>query len=107
MPSDERRHGPRRVLARRVVLRFGDLEFPGTIKNASGGGLFVESLLLVETGERGTVCLEDGDPIGCRVVWMRQFTHEEGPGLGLLFDGADASEEARALAWVTEILGQS
>ena len=106
-PSDERRYGPRRLLACPVMMRFGNLEFPGTIRNASGGGLFVESLLLVETGEQGTVSLPGGEAIGCRVVWMRQFTHEEGPGIGLLFDGEDAAQEERARAWVTGILDKS
>lgn len=86
-------------------MAFRDLVFPGTVRNAGGGGLFVESLLLVETGERGTVSLPGGDPIACRVVWMRQFTHDEGPGLGLVFDAADDAEEARAIAWVSDILG--
>jgi PilZ domain len=103
-PSDERRQGPRQDLARRVTMAFGDLVFPGTIRNAGGGGLFVESLLLVETGEKGTVALDGDEPLGCRVVWMRPFTHEEGPGLGLVFDTADAAEEARAVAWVADVL---
>jgi hypothetical protein len=87
---DERRRTSRSETAFAARLRLGDLLLEGTITDASRGGIFLATHLLVEIGERGT--LEVGDlEVAVQVVWLRGNSHVTGPGMGLTFEDGDAA----------------
>jgi hypothetical protein len=85
---DERRRSPRLSVEVAARQRAGYLTLDGVIRDASGGGVFLATQLLIEVGERGTLLIDDLE-IPVQVVWLRGNAHDSGPGMGLLFEQAD------------------
>jgi hypothetical protein len=98
---DERRKSSRTLTDRPAVLRAGELTLEGTIRDASAGGVFMSTHLLIEIGERGVLHLGGlgGVDIAVQVVWLRGNAHEEGPGMGLCYD----DDPERRDAFATEL----
>lgn len=84
----ERRRTPRTHVEVPARLRAGDLVLDGVIHDASDGGVFLSTQLLIEVGEHGTLVIDDLE-MPVQVVWLRGNSHASGPGMGLLFADAD------------------
>ncbi len=106
MPSRDldRRRVPRVRVDHTARMRVGDTLITGQILDVGVGGIFLQTLLLIETGERCTLELDDHVPVPARVAWIRGPSHPLGPGLGLAFELRDGRAERAALELVLTAL---
>ncbi len=91
----ERRRSGRSSVERPATLRSGELTLEGVIRDASAGGVFLATQLLIEIGERGILGLE-GVEVAVQVVWLRGNAHDSGPGMGLCYDDDPERRDAFA-----------
>ena len=106
--DEDRRRAPRVLLDVGARVRLGDLTLIGRIRDIAAGGVFLETGLLVEAGERGALTLaadvEEDEVVPVRIAWVRGGAHPYGPGLGLAFETFDLGAERQALEMLLHLL---
>jgi Tfp pilus assembly protein PilZ len=99
---EERRRSPRALASHPATLRSGELLLEGELVDAGRDGVFLQTKLLVEVGERCLLALVGSGaastPVPVRVVWLRGAANGQAPGMGLAFEvPADAAETRSAV----------
>jgi hypothetical protein len=106
MPSRDldRRRVPRVCVDFPARMRVADTVIGGQILDVGVGGVFLQTRLLIEIGERCRLEVDGLTPVTARVAWIRGPSHPLGPGLGLSFELRDARSEQATLELVLAAL---